>query len=59
MRATYNNNVMVRVKPPGEPAVDTLDTGDAKGADQRHAGDDAEDDGEHCRHRQERVVDLL
>ena len=29
--ATYNNNVMVRLKPPGEPAVDTIDTGDAKG----------------------------
>jgi hypothetical protein len=28
--ATYNNNVMVRVKPPGEPAIDTADTGDAK-----------------------------
>lgn len=30
VRATYNNNVMVRVKAPGEPAVDTIDTGDAK-----------------------------
>jgi hypothetical protein len=30
VRATYNNNVMVRVKPPGEPAVDTINTGDAK-----------------------------
>ena len=59
VKATYNNNVMVRLKPPGEAAVDTADTGDAKSADQRHAGDGAEDDGEHCRHRQERVVDLL
>jgi hypothetical protein len=31
VKATYNNNVMVRLKPPGEPAVDTIDTGDAKG----------------------------
>src|SRR5206468_8603778 len=23
VKATYNNNVIVRVKPPGEPAVDT------------------------------------
>jgi len=30
IRATYNNNVMVRVKAPGEAAVDTVDTGDAK-----------------------------
>jgi hypothetical protein len=30
--ATYNNNVMVRVKPPGEAAVDTVDTGAAKSA---------------------------
>jgi hypothetical protein len=26
VKATYNNNVMVRVKPPGEAAVDTIDT---------------------------------
>jgi len=26
VKATYNNNVMVRMKPPGEPAVDTADT---------------------------------
>jgi hypothetical protein len=32
VRATYNNNVMVRVKPPGEAAVDTVETGDAKSA---------------------------
>jgi hypothetical protein len=32
VRATYNNNVMVRVKPPGEAAVDTADTGEAKSA---------------------------
>jgi hypothetical protein len=30
IRATYNNNVMVRVKAPGEAAVDTIDTGSAK-----------------------------
>jgi hypothetical protein len=30
VRATYNNNVMVRVKPPGEADVDTVDTSDAK-----------------------------
>jgi len=30
INATYNNNVMVRLKPPGEPAVDTVATGDAK-----------------------------
>ena len=59
VKATYNNNVMVRLKPAGEAAVDTADTGYAKCADQRHAGDGAEDDGEHCRHRQERVVDLF
>jgi uncharacterized OB-fold protein len=29
--ATYNNNVMVRVKPPGEAPVDTVATGDSKG----------------------------
>jgi hypothetical protein len=32
INATYNNNVMVRVKAPGEPAVDTVATGDAKSA---------------------------
>ena len=26
LKATYNNNVIVRMKPPGEPAVDTADT---------------------------------
>ena len=26
IKATYNNNVMVRLKPAGEPAVDTIDT---------------------------------
>ena len=30
IRATYNNNVIVRKKEPGEPAVDTVETGDAK-----------------------------
>ena len=33
IRATYNNNVMVRKKEPGEPAVDTIETGDAKSPD--------------------------
>jgi hypothetical protein len=32
VKATYNNNVIVRVKPPGEPAVDTVDTDYSKGA---------------------------
>ena len=32
INATYNNNVMVRVKAPGEAAVDTVATGDAKSA---------------------------
>ena len=32
VRATYNNNVIVRVKPPGEPAVDTVDTDYSKGS---------------------------
>jgi hypothetical protein len=31
VKATYNNNVIVRVKPPGEPAVDTADTDYSKG----------------------------
>jgi uncharacterized OB-fold protein len=31
VKATYNNNVMVRVKPAGEAVVDTADTGYAKG----------------------------
>ena len=30
VKATYNNNVIVRVKPPGEPAVDTAETTDTK-----------------------------
>jgi hypothetical protein len=33
IRATYNNNVMVRKKEPGEQDVDTIETGDAKSAD--------------------------
>jgi hypothetical protein len=56
VKAAYNNNVLVRLKPAGEPAVDTADNGLLQGADQRHGGDGAEDDGEHRRHRQERVV---
>ena len=31
VKATYNNNVIVRLKPPGEAAVDTADTTYAKG----------------------------
>ena len=31
VKATYNNNVIVRVKPAGEAAVDTVDTAYAKG----------------------------
>src|SRR5262245_3337214 len=30
VNATYNNNVMVRLKQPGEPAVDAIDTGTAQ-----------------------------
>ena len=30
MKATYNNNVLVRLKPAGEAAVDAVDTGYAK-----------------------------
>jgi hypothetical protein len=31
IKATYNNNVLVRLKPAGEPAVDTADTAYSKG----------------------------
>jgi hypothetical protein len=31
IRATYNNNVMARLKPPGEADVDTVDSNYAKG----------------------------
>ena len=31
LKATYNNNVLVRLKPPGEAPVDTLDTTYSKG----------------------------
>ena len=55
LQATYNNNVLVRLKPPGEPPVDTIDEA-YQGADQRHEGDGAENDGEHRRPRQGRVV---
>ena len=56
VKATYNNNVVVRLKPPGEAAVDTVSHGRHHGTDQRHEGGGADDDGEHHRHRQERVV---
>ncbi len=45
VKATYNNNVMVRLKPAGEAAVDTADHGHHDGEDQRHEGDGADDDG--------------
>ena len=59
VKATYNNNVMVRLKPPGEAAVDTVDTGYVKAQTSGTTGVGAEDDGEYRRHRQERVVDLF
>ena len=31
VKATYNNNVMVRLKPPGEAAINSADTGYANG----------------------------
>ena len=38
VKMTYNNKVIVRVKPPGEPAVDTADTSYAKGETSGKAG---------------------
>ena len=36
--ATYNNNVLVRLKPPGEPAVDTKSTASTMGQEVRPGG---------------------
>jgi hypothetical protein len=36
--ATYNNNVIVRVKPPGEAAVDTVSTTSTMGQDVKPGG---------------------
>ncbi|MGO9020975.1 MAG: hypothetical protein ACLQVJ_21745 [Syntrophobacteraceae bacterium] len=38
VKATYNNNVIVRLKPPGEPAVDTADPTYARGETSGTAG---------------------
>ena len=58
VKATYNNYVIVRLKPAGEPAVDTADTSTTMGKTQwLQGGDGADDDGDHRRHRQERIVD--
>ena len=38
MKATYNNNVFVRLKPPGEAAVDTADTASTMGKEARPGG---------------------
>jgi hypothetical protein len=59
---TYNNNVSARLKPPGGAPVDTL-TGAStagQGTRPRGRGSRAEnDDRDHRRHRQERIVDHL
>jgi hypothetical protein len=58
---TYNNNVMVRLKPAGEAAVDTAGTSSTMGRKRAPGAriDGADDDGNHRRHRQGRVVDDL
>ena len=38
VKATYNNNVMVRLKPAGEAAVDTADTSSTMGKEARPGG---------------------
>ena len=38
VKATYNNNVFVRLKPAGEPAVDTADVGSTMGKEARPGG---------------------
>jgi hypothetical protein len=38
VKATYNNNVNVRLKPPGEPAVDTTKGGKTGGEGERPGG---------------------
>ena len=59
---TYNNNVSVRLKPPGEAPVDT-GTGDlncgAGGAAWGHGSCAENDDRDRRRYRQERIVDHL
>ncbi len=57
LKATYNNNVIVRMKPAGEAAVDTADTTTTMGQTSGIGGNGAEDDRDHLRHRQERVGD--
>ena len=57
IKATYNNNVIVRLKPAGEAAVDTASTGTWLDVDRRREGDGADDDGDDQRNRQERIVD--
>ena len=60
VKVTYNNNVMVRLKPAGEAAVDTADTSSTmgKGDEARgHGVDGADDDGNCLRDRQGHVVD--
>ena len=49
VQATYNNNVTVRLKPPGEPAVDTAKTAKtgARGRARGHGRDGADHDGDH------------
>ena len=56
---TYNNNVMVRLKPAGEAAVDTPTRRPpwVRSAARGHGVDGADDDGNDCRHRQKHVVD--
>ena len=38
VKVTYNNNVMVRLKPAGEPAVNTADTSSTMGKEARPGG---------------------
>ena len=38
VKATYNNNVFVRLKPAGEPAVDTADSASSMGKEARPGG---------------------
>ena len=60
--ATYNNNVSVRLKPPGEPAVDTGAASQVSGGGESARGHDScgeNDDGQRRRYRQERVIDHL
>ena len=58
---TYNNNVSVRLKPPGEPAVDTGSATKTEGREPARGHDSCEedDDRDHRRYRQEHVIDHL